>query len=220
MTSLLETASPDVVQRSPRRLYLVLGAFAAVLILAAGFALGYLIPTLTRPGDNSADAGFARDMSVHHAQAVEMGMYAFRTSADQEIQILGYDIATTQQYQIGVMQSWLDEWHLSYSSSSPKMSWMTDGKSALLPDGRMPGMATTDELNKLKASTGKQFDILFCQLMLRHHLGGVHMADEAITLAKDSRVKTLAEAIKLGQQKEITQLTAKLKELGAQPLSS
>lgn len=199
---------------------MVLGAFAAVLILAAGVALGYLIPTLTRPGDNSADAGFARDMSVHHAQAVEMGMYAFRISSDPELQILGYDIATTQQYQIGVMQGWLDEWHLSYSSSNPRMAWMTDGKSSLLPDGRMPGMATTDEINKLKAATGKQFDILFCQLMLRHHLGGVHMADEAITLAKDGRVQTLAQAIKLGQQKEITQLTAKLKELGAQPLSS
>lgn len=221
MTSLLETASsPDVERRSPRRSYQVLGALAAVLILAAGFALGYLVPILTRPGDDSADAGFARDMSVHHAQAVEMGMYAFRLSGDQEIQILGYDIATTQQYQIGVMQGWLDGWHLSYSSSSPRMAWMTDGKSELLPDGRMPGMATTDELNKLKAATGKQFDVLFCQLMLRHHLGGVHMADEAITLTKDSRVQALAEQMKVGQQKEITQLTAKLKELGAQPLSS
>ncbi len=220
MLDSLSDESVEVAPRSPRRLNLVLGAFAAVLILAAGVALGYLVPTLTRPGDNSADAGFARDMAVHHAQAVEMGMYAFRISSDAELQILGYDIATTQQYQIGVMQGWLDEWHLSYSSSNPRMAWMTDGKSALLPDGRMPGMATTDELNKLKAATGKQFDILFCQLMLRHHLGGVHMADEAITLAKDGRVQALALAMKLGQQKEITQLTAKLKELGAQPLSS
>jgi uncharacterized protein (DUF305 family) len=210
----------DDAPRSPRRVYRVLGAFAAVLILAAGFALGYLVPLLNRPGDDSVDAGFARDMSVHHAQAVEMGMYAFRISADQEIQIVGYDIATTQQYQIGVMQGWLDGWHLSYSSSSPRMSWMPDGQKALLPDGRMPGMATTDELNKLKAASGKNFDILFCQLMLRHHLGGVHMADEAITLAKDGRVKTLAGQIKAAQQKEITQLSAKLKELGAQPLSS
>ena len=46
------------------------------------------------------------------------------------------------------------------------------------------------------------------------------MADEAITLAKDARVRTLAEGIKRAQQKEITQLTAKLKDLGAQPLSS
>ena len=221
MTS-LDVAPSDSLEdapRSPRRTYAVLGAIAAVLVLAAGFALGYLVPTLTRPGDNSADAGFARDMTVHHAQAVEMAMYAFRKSSDTEIQILGYDIATTQQYQIGVMQGWLDGWHLSYSSSSPRMAWMTDGKQSLLPDGRMPGMATTDELNKLKAASGKDFDILFCQLMLRHHLGGVHMADEALTLVKDQRVKTVAGQMKQAQQKEITQLTAKLKELGAQPLS-
>jgi uncharacterized protein (DUF305 family) len=210
----------DAPSRSRRPAHLVLGALAAVLILAAGFALGYLVPTLTRPGDTSADAGFARDMSIHHAQAVEMGMYAFRTSGDREIQIMGYDIATTQQYQIGMMQGWLDEWHLSYSSSNGRMAWMPDGKQSLLPDGRMPGMASTDELNRLKAASGKNFDILFCQLMLRHHLGGLHMADEAITLVKDERVKTVAEQIKVAQQKEITQLAAKLKELGAQPLSS
>ncbi len=208
---------PDA--RSPRRAYLILGAFAAVLILGAGFAIGYLTPMFTRPGDTSADAGFARDMSIHHAQAVEMGMFAYRKATDPELQTMGYDIATTQQYQIGLMQGWLDEWHLSYTSSTGAMSWMPDGKQSLLPDGRMPGMASTDELNKLKAATGKDFDILFCQLMLRHHLGGVHMADEAINLVKDQRVKTLAEQIKQAQQQEITTLSSKLRDFGAQPLS-
>jgi uncharacterized protein (DUF305 family) len=191
---------------------------AAALLLVAGFAAGWLVPNLTRPGDNSADAGFARDMSTHHAQAVEMGMVAFQKAQDPELKIIGYDIVTTQQYQIGMMQTWLDDWHLSPSSSTSAMSWMPDGRSALLPDGRMPGMATNEEIDKLKGTSGKDFDILFCQLMLRHHLGGVHMADEAIKVVKDSRVKLLAEQIKQSQQLEITTLTAKLRALGAQPL--
>jgi hypothetical protein len=36
-------------------------------------------------------------------------------------------------------------------------------------DGLMPGMATKDELAKLRAATGRDLDILYSQLMIRHH---------------------------------------------------
>ena len=39
-----------------------------------GVAAGWLMPVLQRPADDSAEAGFARDMQVHYAQAVEMSM--------------------------------------------------------------------------------------------------------------------------------------------------
>ena len=208
---------------APRRTGLafrvVAGVVIALLLVGAGIAGGWLITDSRTPGDDSADAGFARDMAVHHAQAVEMGMYAFRIAEDPELQIIGYDIATTQQYQIGMMQTWLNAWHLDLASPPGKvMAWMPDGSKSVLPDGRMPGMATNDEIKKLKSLTGRQFDILFCQLMLRHHLGGVHMAEEALTKVKDDRVKELAGQIKQSQQLEITTLTAKLKAYGAQPL--
>jgi uncharacterized protein (DUF305 family) len=201
-----------------RRARLIAGVLAALLLVGAGIALGTLISSLRQPGDDSADAGFARDMSVHHAQAVEMGMFAFRKAEGSELQIIGYDIATTQQYQIGMMQTWLDEWHLSPTPSNGLMSWMPDGPRSLLPDGRMPGMAANDEIEKLKAATGKDFDILFCQLMIRHHLGGIHMAEEATKLVKDGRVKLLAQQIQAAQQLEVTTLTQMLKDLGGQPL--
>jgi uncharacterized protein (DUF305 family) len=203
-------------QSRPARL--ILGVLAALLLIAVGSAGGYLYQSSRLPGDNSADAGFARDMSLHHAQAVEMGMYAFQKSQDSEIQILGYDIATTQQYQIGEMNAWLQDWGLSTTPPKGRMSWMTEGTKALQANGLMPGMATADDLTKLKSLSGKDFDILFCQLMLRHHLGGVHMADEALKLVTTQEVKTLAQQIQQGQELEITTLTAKLKTLGAQPL--
>ena len=68
------------------RARLIAGVLAALLVLGAGVAIGYLIPLYTRPGDNSADAGFLRDMQAHHAQAVEMGMAAYRKVSDEELQ--------------------------------------------------------------------------------------------------------------------------------------
>jgi uncharacterized protein (DUF305 family) len=197
-----------------------LGVLAAILLLVTGTAVGYLIPTLRAPGDDSIDAGFARDMSVHHAQAVEMGMFAYRLGTTDDIRNLGYDIAASQQWQIGQMQTWLVEWHLSPTSSNRAMSWMPSGMNTLQPDGRMPGMASADDLKRLKSATGKDFDTLWCQLMLRHHLGGIHMAEVAADKAESSEVRDAAEKTKVSQSYDISVLTEKLKDLGAQPLAS
>ncbi|HTJ37349.1 MAG TPA: DUF305 domain-containing protein [Dactylosporangium sp.] len=193
---------------------------AAILLLVTGTAVGYLIPTLRAPGDDSIDAGFARDMSVHHAQAVEMGMFAYRLGTTDDIRNLGYDIAASQQWQIGQMQTWLVEWHLSPTSSNRAMSWMPSGMNTLQPDGRMPGMASADDLKRLKSATGKDFDTLWCQLMLRHHLGGIHMAEIAAKDASTQEVRDAAEKMRVAQSYDISQLTEKLNDLGAQPLSS
>jgi uncharacterized protein (DUF305 family) len=209
-----------VLAQLSRRARLTVGALAAVLLLATGVAVGYLIPIMSRPGDDSIDAGFARDMSVHHAQAVEMGMFAYRLGSTDDIRNLGYDIAASQQWQIGQMQAWLTDWHLSPTSSARAMSWMPKGMNTLQSDGRMPGMASPDELKKLKSSTGKDFDTLWCQLMLRHHLGGIHMAEVAAKDASNTEVRKAAETMRVSQSYDITQLTEKLHDLGAQPLSS
>src|SRR5882672_7804516 len=91
------------------RTRLIIAVVAAVLLLLIGLAVGRFTGSST-PGDDSADAGFARDMSTHHAQAVEMGMVAFQRATMPEVRTLGGDIAITQQGQIGVMSTWLKDW--------------------------------------------------------------------------------------------------------------
>jgi uncharacterized protein (DUF305 family) len=86
-------------------------------------------------------------------------------------------------------------------------------------DGRMPGMASDAELLKLKTATGKDFDIQFCQLMIRHHLGGIHMAESAAKLANEERVRSLAESMINSQRFDISNLNDILKSLGAAPVS-
>jgi uncharacterized protein (DUF305 family) len=201
-----------------RRARLILGALVGVVALLLAFGAGYFGPRLTAPGDTSPEAGFARDMTQHHTQAVEMSMYAFRLADNEEVRIMGYDMATNQQYQVGMMQTWLEDWHLSPSRTQPAMAWMPNGKSELQPDGRMPGMASTDEIAKLKGLTGRQFDIYFCQLMIRHHLGGVHMAQGILAESHNAQVRDLAERIVAGQQKEINILNGLLQQFGAKPL--
>jgi uncharacterized protein (DUF305 family) len=203
---------------SPRRRALLLGALVAVVALVIGYLGGLIVPRLSTPGDNSPEAGFARDMSSHHGQAVEMAMIAWQKSGNAAIREMAYDIATGQQAQIGIMQTWLVDWHLSPTGTRPKMAWMPNGSHELLPDGRMPGMATDDEINKLRNLTGNPLDVLFCQLMLRHHLGGIHMVSGLLSLSHDMQVTDVATQMKNAQQNEVTNLRNLLTDLGAQPL--
>jgi uncharacterized protein (DUF305 family) len=96
------------------------------------------------PGDDSVEAGFARNMMVHHAQAVEMAEIVRDRTESEEIRILATDIALTQQAQIRMMQGWLDVWGLPATSTEPAMAWMGHPT-----EGRMPGMASPEEVNRL-----------------------------------------------------------------------
>lgn len=221
MRAAVETGAPAVgdpatgQEATPaRRFGTVWLAVAVVVGLLIGYGGGLLTPGLTRPGDASAGAGFARDMSTHHAQAVEMAMLAHEKATDPDVRSLGADISLTQQAQIGMMQTWLREWKLDPTGSQPRMAWMPEGVTAV-KDGLMPGMATDTERAQLRAATGRDFDVLFLRLMIKHHLGGIHMAEGVLKLSDEPEVRRLAETMVAGQKKEIAAIQALLAKLGA-----
>ncbi|MFE2184504.1 DUF305 domain-containing protein [Streptomyces sp. NPDC059455] len=185
------------------------------------------------PKDTSAEAGFARDMSVHHQQAVEMSFIVRDRTGDDEVRRLAFDIASTQATQAGMLQGWLDMWGLDKTSEDPPMTWMkhmsSDGMkgmdhgsmkgmgSTYKPhDGSlMPGMATNSQLDELRKAKGKAAEVLYLKLMTAHHKGGVEMAKGAVELVKDSTEKHLARTMVQGQQSEIQLMADMLKARGA-----
>lgn len=195
-----------------------------VLVAVAGALVGRVTWPST-PDDGSIDAGFARDMSLHHAQAVEMAMMVRDRTTGSDIKVLAYDIALTQQEQVGRMRGWLVSWDLSPTGSRPPMAWIADGdhqrhggsSAALLPDGRMPGMASSQDLERLRGLTGRPAEVLFLRLMVAHHRGGIPMAEYAAKHAKHDDVRALATAIDAGQTAELEVLENLLRARGAAP---
>ncbi len=195
-------------------LYSVAGLTMMLVIgLLLGYAAGFLTPRSSSPGDDSPEAGFARDMSMHHAQAVAMGMIAQRDGVHGAVRGFGADIALTQQAQIGMMDQWLRDWGVNSNSDAAPMSWMPDGMNQL-EDGLMPGMATQAEMDALEKATGPEVDRLFLQMMIKHHLGGIHMVDGILGMTDNPDVVWLANSMKAGQQGEITALQSIQKEVG------
>ncbi|WP_329329158.1 DUF305 domain-containing protein [Streptomyces luteogriseus] len=198
---------------------LVAGAAAAALV-AAG-AITYAVAGDDdgggrTPSSESADAGFARDMAVHHQQAVEMSYIVRDRTKDEEVRRLAYDIAQTQANQRGMMLGWLDLWGLPKVSSEPPMTWMDMGGMASGKDGAlMPGMATNSEMKKLGELDGKQAEVFYLQLMTDHHKGGVHMAEGCVAKCRVGVEKRLAQGMVEAQQSEISLMADMLKERGA-----
>lgn len=210
---------------------LVIGAAVlAVLLLGAAVGLLVKIPGSTSsagvPASGSVDVGFCQDMAVHHLQGVQMANTALSRSVDPEIRQLAFDIASTQLEQVGRMKGWLMLWNEhEQSTTGVYMAWMNDagihghGATTATPGKPlMPGMATTEELTKLRQLSGRDFDVFFLQLMLRHHTGGAPMADYASTRAGQSVVRVLADNMLKSQTSETDLMKGYLAKRGAAPL--
>ncbi|MCX4998614.1 DUF305 domain-containing protein [Streptomyces longwoodensis] len=170
------------------------------------------------PAADSADAGFARDMAVHHQQAVEMSYVVRDRTTDADVRRLAYDIAQTQANQRGMLLGWLDLWGLPKVSSKPPMTWMGMGRMPSGEDGAlMPGMATDTEMRKLGSLNGRQAEVFYLQLMTAHHKGGIHMAEGCAARCTVGAEKRLAQGMVDAQQSEIDLMAGMLEERGAAP---
>lgn len=238
MTTRTDEPGTDTGSPTPRArvqwptLLLALGGAVSMLLLGAAAGMLLLLPgaeEVRAPEPDSVNVGFAQDMSVHHEQAVTMASWARDHSTDPVIRQLAYDIEATQRSQIGRMQGWLELWNASaYPIGDTHMAWMDEGAGhahggdhgGAAADGvsTMPGMASTEDLRRLRAASGPQLDVLFLQLMLRHHTGGTSMLEYAAENASVSQVSNLAEQMLRSQTGESDYLRTLLAERGAAPL--
>jgi uncharacterized protein (DUF305 family) len=196
-------------ERSSRALMLVAGVAIALTVVMAAIAGWALFGGGGDPGDDSVDAGFARDMSTHHEQAVQMAGIVYRRTQDEAIRGLAYDILTTQQAQIGMMGGWLGLWDLPAGSENPPMAWMGHEMT-----GPMPGMATDEEVGSLETLPPADMDREFLRLMIAHHKGATDMATYTAQNAEEDLVRTVARSMAESQSFEITTMEQMLTERG------
>lgn len=186
----------------------IVAVLAAALVVLFGLAV-WLWLAGREPGDGSVEAGFARDMSVHHAQAVEMAEIVRDRTEDPEMRTLAKDVALTQQAQIGQMRGWLAVWRLPPTGTEPAMAWM-----GMPAEGRMPGMATQEEINRLSELPSREADKRFLELMIPHHRAALDMAEAVLERTGQPEVVGLATAIKNSQESETAAMEEMLRDMG------
>ncbi|WP_165700162.1 DUF305 domain-containing protein [Ornithinimicrobium ciconiae] len=210
--------TPGPPQPETGRLGIGLVAGTAIVGLILGALLGWLVFGQSSPADDSVEAGFARDMTEHHAQAVEMSLEVLQTTEDEGLRALATDIASTQGNQLGQMEGWIRQWGLPMARPGDRMDWMGEMEHAmhLVEGAPMAGMANPEQMESLRTAEGEAADVLYLQLMTTHHIAGVEMAEAALDGGVDGEVRRLAAAMVNGQESEIELMLGMLEVRGEQ----
>lgn len=210
---------PDEDPEQVGRLERIFGPMTAVRVVALVVAFAFLGAVLGYVGGqdrsdhplSTVDVGFFRDMSFHHEQAVGMSVLLLAKSGIQG-DLRGYatEIILDQRYEIGVMNATLDRFGYPSSPGRTGMGWMGPA----YPINEMPGLATPAQMAALKHDTGRTAEALWIALMSEHHLGGMHMADDAYRKGHDRTVRNVAYGDLTTQRGEIVDLSILRKRLG------
>ncbi|MFJ4655239.1 DUF305 domain-containing protein [Nocardia sp. NPDC088792] len=195
---------------------LALGSLALLLLVlgAAGKPLFISEKHSPTPILTATEIGFVQDMLAHHQQALIL-VQRLSPDTDPTVRKLAQQIADNQRIEIGMLLGWLRLANAVPTDPHP-MAWMDDpGETAMPSHGHqipsattnpmttMPGMASPAELDALSAATGRDAEILFLQLMQRHHYGGVAMAQAADARLTGGQVKLAARDMISTQSQEI-----------------
>jgi uncharacterized protein (DUF305 family) len=122
-----------------------------------------------------------------------------------------------------MFMGWLQQWGLSQSSERREMAWMVGhaghGGTQDKPEP-MPGLASDEEMAKLRSLRGAQAEVYYLQLMTRHHEGGVDMSKGLLELTDRAEVRGMAQQIVNSQTSEIKLMGDLLAKRGAVALPS
>ncbi len=188
------------VQRTPQRL---LSLFLLVPLLALVASCGDDQSSDSSAGDtsNDADVSFATDMLAHHAQAIEMADMAVDKAQDPDVVELATSVKEAQQPEIETMSGWLEAWDEPVPDvGEGSMSGMDHGSMG----DDMPGMMTSEEMQRLDDASGEQFEQLWLEMMIEHHTGAVQMAEAELGNGESTDAKELAQTIIDAQEAEIS----------------
>ncbi|WP_410567458.1 DUF305 domain-containing protein [Amycolatopsis sp. cmx-4-61] len=155
-------------------------------------------------GDHNADdVTFAQQMVPHHSQALDMAKLVPSRSTNPKVVDLASRIAKAQDPEIQQMQGWLTSWGAGMSSMPGMTHESMPGMS-----GSMPG----DDIKKLEAAKGAEFDKMWLDMMIKHHQGAVDMAETELSKGSNADAKALAQKIVDAQQAEITEMQGLLSQ--------
>ena len=158
------------------------------------------------------DAMFMKDMIPHHQQAVLMAELVEERTNNEKVKEIAGRILTAQADEIVFMTGWLSERGEQVPSPHDAHRMHTSHD--------MAGMASPEDLERLRASEGVEFDRLFLTLMIAHHEGALEMVEELLDqpgAAYDPVLFEFVNDVDKDQSSEIDQMNKMLVALSPDP---
>jgi uncharacterized protein (DUF305 family) len=164
-------------------------------------------PDLSAIRASAADERFMQGMIGHHVQAVEMVALIAERTDREALRLLGRRIEVSQTDEIAMMRRWLEDRGLAQPDPHAHHR-----PGAML----MPGMLTAEEMDRLRAARGANFDRLFLEGMIKHHQGALMMVEELLSSAgavQDPEIDAFASEVDSDQRMEIDRMGVMLQEI-------
>ena len=167
------------------------------------------------PSHTEADVDFMQGMIHHHAQALVMTSMVRDRAASRNLAVLARRIEIAQEAEIETMKRYL-------TTRDEEPPDAEDHKNNHGGRGLMPGMVGHEELAKLAAAEGREFDRMFLEYMIRHHQGALTMVGQL--RAKGGGVEPesdlFARHVDSDQNIEINRMAGLLAQVGELPVRS
>jgi uncharacterized protein (DUF305 family) len=160
---------------------------------------------------SAADVEFMSGMIPHHAQAVLIAGWAPSHGARLDVRTLCERIVVGQRDEIALMQYWLRTHGEDVPDATATHHKMKMNGMAM--DMLMPGMLNDEQLAALDKSRGSDFDRLFLQAMIAHHVGAITMVETLLaspSAANDDMVYRFSSDVFADQTTEIERMTKML----------
>jgi uncharacterized protein (DUF305 family) len=154
-----------------------------------------------------ADVRFMQGMIGHHAQAIEMTALLPARSHRDDMRLLARRIELSQADEISLMRGWLQRRGQQVPSEHAHHA-----PGATL----MPGMLSSQEMDRLAAASGAEFDRLFLAGMIKHHDGALTMVSDLFAspgAGQEPEIFSFASDVDADQRIEIDRMSAMLAEL-------
>ena len=159
---------------------------------------------LSKVQHTAADVKFMQGMIGHHAQAVEMVELLQTRTEDPDMKKLALRIQVSQEDEMNMMREWLE-----------RRGQEVPGEHAHHTGMLMPGMLTPEEMSRLTAARGREFDRLFLEYMIKHHGGALVMVEQLFATpgaGQESDIFAFASDVEADQRMEMERMAAMLKE--------
>jgi uncharacterized protein (DUF305 family) len=181
----------------------------AVLVVAAllGTALvgtGVFDRPSRVPDHDGADTTFVVQMVPHHELGVRLIDLAALDASDVRLRELAFEMSGYHGAELAQLRLWRAAW----AGRGPGDAGTTDD-AGHIDDGPL-GMVSDHELDDLAGRVGRDFDTAWLTLMIRHHEGGVTMADAEVAAGQSSAAVRLASTIASVQRDQIAAMLSLL----------
>mgnify|MGYP001200535671 FL=1 len=157
------------------------------------------------------DVMFLQGMISHHAQAMEMSVLVESRTNRESLELLAQRISLSQEDEISMMQGWLQDRGLG----APTLDAHHADDYEL-----MPGMLSEEEMTELEVAEGADFDTLFLEFMIEHHLGAIEMVENLLDqqgAAQDPILYAYTSDVTSDQGSEIERMDAMLAGFSPDP---